>query len=70
MYIPFYRLITHRASLGLGMDFVPKKIPWNRLGTVFVIPWKKVLIPKHSEAYGRVNSDARNGTELHEENLF
>jgi hypothetical protein len=25
MYIPFYQLITHRASLGLGMDFVPKK---------------------------------------------
>jgi hypothetical protein len=25
----------------------------------------KVLIPRHSEVYGRVHSEARNGTELH-----
>jgi hypothetical protein len=58
------------GQLRVRNGFRSEKIPWNRLGTVFVIPWKKVLIPKHSEAYGRVNSDARNGTELHEENLF
>jgi hypothetical protein len=33
---------------------------------VFVIPRKKVLIPRHSEVYGRVYSEAQNGRELHE----
>ncbi len=27
-----------------------------------IIPWKKVLIPRHSEVHERVNSVARNGT--------
>jgi hypothetical protein len=27
----------------------------------FVIPWKKVLVPRHSEFYGRVKSEAWNG---------
>ncbi len=44
-----------------GISF--RKIPRNRLGTVFVIPRKKVLIPRHSKVHGRVNSEARNETE-------
>jgi hypothetical protein len=49
--------------LGLGTEFRSEKIPRNRLGTVSVIPRKKVLIPRHSEFRGRANSEARNGTE-------
>jgi hypothetical protein len=45
------------------MEFHSEKIPRNRLGTVSVIPRKKVLIPRHSEFRGRANSEARNGTE-------
>ncbi len=49
--------------LGLGTEFCSEKIPRNRLGTVSVIPRKKVLIPRHSEFRGRANSEARSGTE-------
>ncbi len=38
-----------------------KKISRNRLRTASVIPRKKVLIPRHSEVYGRDYSEARNG---------
>ena len=51
------------AGLGLGTEFRSEKIPRNRLGTVSVIPRKKVLIPRYSEFRGRANSEARNGTE-------
>jgi hypothetical protein len=54
----------------LATEYRSEKIPRNRLGMVFVIPRKKVVIPRHSEIYGRVNSEARNGTELHEKNGF
>jgi hypothetical protein len=47
--------------VGNGISF--RKIPRNRLGTISVIPRKKVLIPRHSEFRGRANSEARNGTE-------
>jgi hypothetical protein len=50
--------------LGLGTEFRSEKIPRNRLGTVSVIPRKKVLIPRHSEFRGRANSEARNGREF------
>jgi hypothetical protein len=50
------------ASIGLGTEFRSEKIPRNRLGTVSVIPRKKVLIPRYSEFRGRANSEARNGT--------
>jgi hypothetical protein len=50
-------------TLGLGTEFRSEKIPRNRLGTVFVIPWKKVLIPRHSEFRGRAISEVRNETE-------
>jgi hypothetical protein len=53
-----------QSGLGLGTEFRSEKIPRNRLGTVSVIPRKKVLIPKHSEFRGRANSEARNETEL------
>ncbi len=46
---------------GLGTEFRSEKIPRNRLGTVSVIPRKKVLIPRHSGFRGRANSEARNG---------
>jgi hypothetical protein len=38
-----------------------ENIPRNRLGTVSVVPRKKVLIPRHSEFRGRASSEARNG---------
>ncbi len=48
------------------------KIPRNRLGTVSVIPWKNVLIPRHSDFRGRANSAAteRNGKELRQKMKF
>jgi hypothetical protein len=49
--------------LGLGTEFCSEKITRNRLGTVSVIPRKKVLIPRHSEFRGRANFEARKGTE-------
>jgi hypothetical protein len=52
-----------RFRLGLRTEFRTEKIPRNRLGTISVIPRKKVLIPRHSEFRGRANSEARNGTE-------
>jgi hypothetical protein len=51
------------ACLGLGTEFRSEKIPRNRLGTISVIPRKKVIIPRYSEFRGRANSEARNGTE-------
>ncbi len=51
------------VELGLGTEFRSEKIPRNRLGTVSAIPWKKVLIPRHSEFRGRASSEAQNGTE-------
>ncbi len=51
-------------------EFLPEKFLRNRLGTASVIPRKKVLIPRHSEVYGRVYSEARNGRKWHEKNLF
>ncbi len=56
--------------LGLATKFCSKKILRNRLGTVSVIPRKKVLIPRHSEVYVRVSSEARNGKELNEKKSF
>jgi hypothetical protein len=52
-----------------GISF-RKKIPWYRLRTVSDIPRKKVLIPRHSEDYGRANSEAQIGTELLEKICF
>ncbi len=49
--------------IGLGTEFRTEKIPRNRLGTISVIPRRKVLIPRHSKFRGRANSEARNGTE-------
>ncbi len=57
---PFAVCVT---KLGLGTEFRSGKIPRKRLGTVSVIPRKKVLIPRHSEFRGRAHSEARNGTE-------
>jgi hypothetical protein len=54
------------SLVGLGTEFRSENIPRNRLGMICVIPRKKVLIPKHSEFRGRVNSEARNGTEQNE----
>jgi hypothetical protein len=58
-----YTVYLTRFRIGLGTEFRSEKSPWNRLGTVSVIPRKKVLIPRHSEFRGRANSKARNGTE-------
>jgi|LakMenEpi03Aug12_release.lakeMendotaPanAssembly.Ray.scaffolds.fasta_scaffold1288472_1 hypothetical protein len=48
-------------TLGLAAEFRSEKIPRNRLGTASVIPQKIVLIPRHSDVYGKVYSEARNG---------
>jgi hypothetical protein len=56
------------SLLGLATEFHSEKIPPNKLGIVSVIPRKKVLIPRHLEVYGRVNSEARNGRKWHEKN--
>jgi hypothetical protein len=40
----------------------------NRLGMVSVIPRQKVLIPRHSEIYERVSSEARNRWKWQEKN--
>jgi hypothetical protein len=58
-------LFPHR-DLGLGTESRSEKNPRIRLGTVFVIPRKKVLIPRHSEFRGRTSSEARNGREFRE----
>ncbi len=61
--VPMYQptLLTLPYQLGLGPEFRSEKIPRNRLGTVSVIPRKKVLIPRHSEFGGTANSKAPNG---------
>ncbi len=56
------------ARLGSGISL--EKIPQNRLRTTSVIPRKKVLIPRHTEVYGRIYSEARNRRKWHEKNLF
>jgi hypothetical protein len=67
--LPFCLLTAHTLvlhlplQLGLGTEFRSEKIPRNRIGTISVIPRKEVLIPRHSEFRGRVNSEARNGME-------
>jgi hypothetical protein len=56
-------LSVPNLRVGLGTEFRSEKIPRNRLGTVSVIPRKKLLIPRHSEFRGRASSEARNETE-------
>jgi hypothetical protein len=52
------------SYVGLGTEFCSaEKMPRNGLGTVSVIPRKKVFIPRHSEFRGRASSEARNETE-------
>ncbi len=65
--------VNHRCVsliLGLAAEFRSEKIPLNRLRMVSVIPRKKMLIPRHSEVYGRVNSEARNRMEIQEKMCF
>ncbi len=52
------------------MEFHFEKIPRNRLGTASVVPQKKVLIQRHSEFYGRVCYEARNGRKWHEKKFL
>jgi hypothetical protein len=59
MYCP---VLLEYTRLGLPSEFRSEKIPRNRLGTVFVIPRNKVLIPCGSEYFGRVHSVTRNKT--------
>ncbi len=49
--------------IGFWTVFRSEKIQRIRLRTVFIIPRKKALIPRHSEFSGRANSKARNGKE-------
>ncbi len=55
--------MSARFRVGNGIFVRSEKIPRKRLAMVSVIPRKKVLIPRHSEIYGRVNIEARNVTE-------
>ena len=57
-------------GVGLGTKFRSEKIPRNILGMTSVIPRKKVLIPRHSEVYRRVYSEARNGRKWHDKISF
>ena len=64
------RLSEHCFHIGLGTEFRSEKIPRNRLGMVSVIPRKKVLIPRHSEAFrvlrqSQFRSSEWNGMELY-----
>jgi hypothetical protein len=61
--ILFEPVLAIELGLGLATEFRSEKIPRNILGMDSVISRKKVVIPKHSEVYGRANSEARNGTE-------
>jgi hypothetical protein len=51
--LPFCLLTAHTLvlhlplQLGLGTEFRSQKIPRHRLGSVSIIPWKKVLIPRN-----------------------
>ncbi len=58
------------AETGSATEFCSEKIPRNRLGMASVIPRKKVLIARHSEVYGGVNSEAWNGRKWHEKISF
>jgi hypothetical protein len=49
-----------RIQRRLAAEFRSEKIPRNRLGTAYVIPRKNVLIPRHSEVYGRAYSEVPN----------
>ncbi len=55
--------VIYTAMSRLAPEFRSENIPRNKLGMVSVIPRKKVVIPRHSEIYRRVNSEARNRTE-------
>jgi hypothetical protein len=57
------------SGVGLATEFRSEKIPRNRLGMVSFIPRKKVLIPRHPEFYGRVNSEALNGRKWDEKKI-
>jgi hypothetical protein len=57
-------------DLVLAMEFRSEKIPQNILGMASVILRKKELNPKHSEVYGRVNSEARKGRKWHKKISF
>jgi hypothetical protein len=71
---PLSGLNWHKVHLklpaGLATEFRFEKIPRNRLEMASVIPRKKVLILRHSEVYGTIGSEARNGRKWHEKNLF
>jgi hypothetical protein len=53
----FITQVGYGSKQGLATEFRSEKIPRNRLRTVSVISQKKVLIPRRSEFYGRVNSE-------------
>ncbi len=56
-----WQICPRRHQLGLATECRSENIPWNRLGTVSVIPRKKLLIPRDSEVHGRVSFEARKG---------
>jgi hypothetical protein len=68
--IRIVQIVIQVLATRLVTEFCSEKIPRNRLGMASVIWWKKVLIPRHSEVYGRVNSEARNGRKWPEKNKF
>jgi hypothetical protein len=61
-------VVRKGGGIGLATEIRSEKFPQNRFGMASVILRKKVLIPRHSEVYGRVNSKARNGRNWHEKN--
>ncbi len=51
------------VSPKVALKFSSEKIPWNRLGTVFIIPQNKVLILGDSEYFRRVHSETWDETD-------
>ena len=56
-------MAKERSPLGLPSKFRSEKNPRNKLGMVFVIPRKKVLLSRISVSLGMAHSEVRNGME-------
>jgi hypothetical protein len=73
-YLSVINVAQHQISiesfLGLGTEFRSEKIPRNRLGTISVIPRKKVLIPNSAEEPIPKLGTERNGAEFREKIKF
>jgi hypothetical protein len=60
-----WNLSFQRSGIGyrVAIEIMFRKIPWNRLGTVLIIPRKKVLLSRNSMCLGIAHSEVQNRTE-------